>query len=200
MDKFEYKKYLYYGIIGIVSIVVLVFLPMIGSDAGLGFKLPTTVAGWCLWIITKLITAVLNVLIFHCFMEQAKINVAEDENYKKANELLNKVKNKIIIPRGPSEWNKTQYSTKAVSIFSFTALSTIAISNAILTYDYISAITYFVTIMMGVVMGIMQMKSAEAYWTNEYYLYAKMKFDELKEIEQGEETQCLLETEKSTEI
>lgn len=44
MDKFELKKYLYYGIIGVISLIVLVFVPMIGSDAELGFTLPKTPA------------------------------------------------------------------------------------------------------------------------------------------------------------
>lgn len=44
MDKFELKKYLYYGLIGAISLIVLVFVPMIGSDAQLGFVLPQTPA------------------------------------------------------------------------------------------------------------------------------------------------------------
>ncbi len=39
-----YKQYLYYIIIGIISFITLVFLPMIGSDAELGFNLPKTAA------------------------------------------------------------------------------------------------------------------------------------------------------------
>lgn len=40
-----YKQYLYYIIIGIISFITLVFMPMIGSDANLGFDLPQTAAG-----------------------------------------------------------------------------------------------------------------------------------------------------------
>lgn len=44
MDKFELKKYLYYGLVAVISLVVLVFVPMIGSDTELGFTLPKTPA------------------------------------------------------------------------------------------------------------------------------------------------------------
>lgn len=44
MDKFELKKYLYYGLVAVISLVVLVFVPMIGSEAELGFELPQTPA------------------------------------------------------------------------------------------------------------------------------------------------------------
>ena len=36
-------------------------------------------------------------------MEQAKINVRNNEDYKKANEILKKIKIKEIIPRSPNK-------------------------------------------------------------------------------------------------
>ena len=66
MDKL--KQWLYYFIIGIVSMIALCFLPMIGSDIGLAWNLPDTQIGWIVWVTIKTIVAVLNVLIFHCFM------------------------------------------------------------------------------------------------------------------------------------
>lgn len=44
-SKFDIRKYLYYGLVGVISLVVLVFIPMIGSEAGIEFNLPTTPAG-----------------------------------------------------------------------------------------------------------------------------------------------------------
>lgn len=41
---YYYRQYLYYFIIGFVSFIVLVFLPLIGSDAEIGFNLPKTAA------------------------------------------------------------------------------------------------------------------------------------------------------------
>lgn len=202
MDKFELKKYLYYGLVVVISLVVLIFVPMIGSDAELGFTLPKTPAAWAIYIVTKLLIATLNVLIFYCFMEQAKINVRDNEDYKKANEILKMVRIKEIIPRSPNKWNTQQWTTKGVTIFLSTALSTIALTNAILTYDYMSLLTYLLVITMGVIFGILQMKSAEAYWTNEYYQYALYYEDFIsqKKITKKEIDKCLHSMENNLEI
>lgn len=173
-DKFEMQKYLYYGIIAIVSVIMLVFLPMIGSDAGIGFKFPTTVAGWFIYVTTKLIVAVLNVLIFHCFMEQAKVNIKDNKYYIEANEILGRIKDNKFIPRGPNKWVKQQYGSKGVSIFISSILSALVLTQAILTYDYMALLTYIFTLIMGLIFGIIQMKTSETYWTNEYWQYAKM--------------------------
>ena len=193
MDKI--KQWMYYFIIGIVSFIALVFLPMIGSDVGLGWNIPNTVVGWVVWVTVKLIVAVLNVLIFHCFMLQAKINIKDNEKYIEANQILIDCKEKEWNPRGPQAWNKQQYGTKGITIFVTTALSTVALTQALLTFDWMSMLTYLFTIVMGLIFGIMQMKTAEDYWTDEYWQYAKMvqrKVDlaEKEHSEQGDSSVC----------
>ena len=202
MDKFELKKYLYYGIIGVISLIVLVFVPMIGSDAELGFVLPKTPAAWAIYIVTKLLIAALNVLIFYCFMEQAKINVRDNEDYKKANEILKKLKVKEFIPRSPNKWNRQQWTGKGLAIFISTILSTVALTNAILTYDYMSLLTYLLVLVIGIIFGILQMKSAEAYWTNEYYQYALYHQQQVEnnKISIKEIDKCLQSMENNLEI
>lgn len=171
MDKL--KQWMYYFIIGIVSLIALCFLPMIGSDIGLGWNLPNTVVGWIVWIVVKVIVAVLNVLIFHCFMLQAKINIKENKQYKEARDILRLNNVKQYTPRSPNAWNKQQYGTKGVTIFITTALSTVALTQAMLTFDWMSMLTYLFTIIMGLLFGVMQMKTAEDYWTDEFWQYAK---------------------------
>lgn len=173
MDKV--KQWLYYFIIGIISFIALTFLPMIGSSVGLGWNIPNTVVGWMVWVAIKLIVATLNVLIFHCFMQQAKLNVKNNENYKMARAILIKQKEKEVIPKSPNKWNSQQYLKKGSTIFITTGLSTIALTQAILTFDYVSMLTYLFTIIMGLIFGILQMKTAEEYWTEEYLQYALMK-------------------------
>lgn len=170
MDKI--KQSLYYIIIGVVSFIALVFLPMIGSAVGLGWNIPDTTVGWIVWVGSKLIVSTLNVLIFHCFMCQAKINVKDNENYKKAREILTDVNLKEIKPRSPGKWNAEQYGKKGVTIFITSSLAVVALTQAVLTFDYISMLTYLFTIIMGLIFGILQMKTAEEYWTREYYEYA----------------------------
>lgn len=181
MDKI--RQWLYYFIIGIVSLICVGFIPFLGSSLGLSWAVPDTTTGWIVWGATKAIVCVINVLIFHSFMCQAKLNVKDDPNYLKAREILQDIKEKNVQPRSPKKWNAEQYSKKGITIFIFTALSTVALGQALLTYDWVSAISYIFTIIMGIIFGILQMKSAEEYWTNEYLKYAKQRQKELNEKE-----------------
>lgn len=180
MDKV--RQYLYYFIIGIISFVSLVFLPMLGSTMGLGWNIPNTTVGWIVWVATKLLVAILNVLIFYSFMQQAKINIKDNERYVEANNILRTIKVKDYIPRSPREWNIKQYSTKGVSIFFSTAMATVALSQAILTFDWISMLTYLFNVILGLIFGVIQMKTAEDYWTDEFWKYAKMVEEDLADL------------------
>lgn len=172
MDKV--KQWMYYFIVGIVSFVALVFLPMIGTEVGLGWSVPDTTVGWIVWATIKALVASLNVTIFHSFMQQAKLNVRDNPRYREANEILSRVKIKKYIPKSPKKWNTEQYGKKGVTLFISTAFATIALTQAILTFDWVSMLSYLFTIIMGLVFGVLQMKTAEEYWTDEFWKYAKM--------------------------
>lgn len=193
MDKI--KQWMYYFIIGIISLVALLFLPMLGSTVGLGWNLPDTTTGWIVWIAVKLIMACVNVLIFHSFMQQAKLNVKDNPKYIEAREILAQQKDKKVLPRSPSKWNGQQYGRKGVGIFTSTAMATVALTQAILTFDWVSMLTYLFTIVMGLIFGILQMKTAEDYWTDEYWRYAIMVRDnnerKNEEFVEMAETKCL---------
>lgn len=185
------KQWMYYLLIGLLSLIALVFLPMIGSTVGLGWSIPNTVVGWIVWVITKLIIAALNVMIFHCFMQQAKLNIKNNPEYIRALKALNKIKDKKIKLRSPAKWNAEQYGKKGTSIFITSALSVFALTQAILSFDLVMLFTYLFTIVMGIIFGIMQMKSAEEYWTVEFVMYVddfiERKQQEELELEQKQE-------------
>lgn len=166
------RQWLYYLLIGLISLVCLVFLPMVGSTTGLEWNIPNTTVGWIVWGTTKAIVATVNVMIFYCFMEQAKLNVAKNDNYRQAKDILIEVKIKEVMPRSPHKWNSQQYLQKGTSIFLTSGLSCVALSQALLSYDYMTLLSYLFTIIMGVVFGVLQMKNAEEYWTDEYLKYA----------------------------
>ena len=166
---------------------------MLGSEIDVGFKLPNTTAGWIVYITTKILVAIINILIFHCFQEQAKVNVKDIEEYKKANEILRVAKKKVKIPRSPHAWVTKQYLVKGVIIFLTSILSAFALTNAILTFNLTEMLTYIFTVVMGLIMGVISMKGAEHYWTIEYYEYAL-----LIEKEEGEQ-QCLKSMENNIE-
>ena len=179
------KQNMYYILIGIISFISVAFLPMVGSTVGLEWKLPDTPTGWVVWAISRLIIATINVLIFYSFMEQAKLNVAKDPHYIEATEILLKAKKADHTPRSPRKWQALQYGKRGTKIFISSALSVVALGQAILSFDWVSMLAFIFTIAMGVVFGILQMKKAEAYWTDEFYRYALMiKEEEAKKPEE----------------
>ena len=195
----KWKQWQYYIIIGIISLVALFFLPMIGSEAGLAWNVPTTVVGWIVYIVSKLLVATLNILIFHCFILQAKINVQGDPNYVEANNILGKVSpsdtDKI---RSPGEYYREVYGKKGVTIFITSVISAVGLTQAVLTFDLISMLTYFFTVLMGLIFGVLQMNQTEIFWTSEYLRYAKKtkkEDDEAKRLAEIEEHSQLVESE-----
>ena len=172
------KQNLYYIIIGIISFLSVAFLPMVGSTMGLDWKLPDTTAGWVVWAVSRLIIATINVLIFHSFMEQAKLNVKDNAHYIEAREILYRNKKKEHEPQSPQKWQALQYGKKGTTIFISSAMSVVALGQAILTFDWVAMLAYIFTIALGLIFGIMQMKKAEAYWTGEFYEYALKKQQE----------------------
>lgn len=170
----KWKQYQFYVIIAVVSLLALFVIPMLGSELGLAFKIPNTVAGWIVFIISKLLVGVLSLMIFHCFILQAKINIKDNPNYQEANTLLNlNFDGENIRPRSPKEWNKQAYGKKGVSLFVTSSLSAFGLTQAVLTFDWVSMLTYLFTILISIVFGILQMNDKEEYWTTEYLRYAK---------------------------
>lgn len=180
------KLNLYYVLIAAISLLALGFLPLLGSEIGLEWNIPNTSVGWVVWIGTRLIVATINVLIYYCFMEQAKVNVKDHPNYIRATELLLKSKKKEVLPRSPRKWNAQQYGKKGTSLFLTSSLATVALGQAMLTFDWIALLTYLFTIIMGLIFGVLQMKQAELYWTTEYLAYAEyyIKNKENEEVEE----------------
>ena len=191
------KQGMYYIIIAVISFISVVFLPMLGSTLGLGWKIPDTTAGWVVWGASRAIVATINVLLFHSFMEQAKLNIKDDEHYKEARDILVKVKKKEHKPKSPAQWNAAQYGKKGVSLFLASAMSVVAIGQAVLSYEWATALAYLFTLGMGIIFGIMQMKKAETYWTTEYYEYALMKKHMEEEQQIAEQSEQTKETEEN---
>ena len=187
------KQYLYYVIIGVFTFIVLVFMPMLGSSLDGNLKLPEGKGAWIMFVITRIFIAITNIIIFYSFMQQAKLNVRNNEYYKAANEILIRTKNsKEKKPMSPKKWETSQYLKKGTTIALGTVFALFSLSQAILSYKYTDLISYVILIFSATVFGIFQMKKAEIYWTTEYYRYAKMIEEENKPVE---ETQKINDTE-----
>lgn len=154
--KEKFKQFQYYVIIGVVSLFALFFLPFLGTEVGLSFNLPSTLAGWIVYVISKLIVAVLNILIYHCFILQGKQNISDNEKYLLGLKILALESiSKETLPKSPREWKRGVYGKKMASIFILSVLSVIGLTQAILTFDVVSMLTYAFTIIMGIIFGIL---------------------------------------------
>ena len=173
--KLKIKQIIYYFVIGFISVVAVVILPLLNSHAEVKFDFPTTPAGWLVYIITRASIALINILFYFCFMAQAKINVKHDEKYLKACEILEKIDlSNERKPKSPKAWTAKQYTSKTITLTLTSVLSVIGLTNAILAFDLAVFLAYFLTVCMGLVFGFIQMKKAEDYWTDEFFEYAIM--------------------------
>lgn len=131
-------------------------------------------------------------------MEQAKINVRDNEDYKKANDILKYIKGEHIKkPMAPDKWVRAQYLKKGTLLFISSILATFAISQAILSYDWMQLISYLIVVTMAIIFGILQMKKAEIYWTYEYYQFAIQKQQEIAEKAEEDNTATANSTEEN---
>ena len=176
------RNNLYYVIIGVLSLLVLIVFPFLRSDFEAGWNFPTTSAGWFLFWFEKITVTGINLTIFTAFKKQGKLNIIENEMYKKAQELMNKVKSKAYKPLSPLQYQARSYGKKGTTLILTTVFSLVAITRMILKFDYLALISYGVTILLGIIFGIFAMKSDEVYWTNDYYFYALQQSETLDDL------------------
>lgn len=179
--KQQWRLYQNYIIIALLSIVSVFFLPMLGSSVGLGFTLPDTFAGWTVYLATKACIVVINILIFDQFVKQGKVNVKDDPRFLEAERILseqNKSEEEIL----PAPYYiRKMYKSKVTTTGIFTILGVFGFTNALLTFDWVSMLSYTFTIIMGLVFGWISMNQAEEIWVEKHYRYAKKVEREAKE-------------------
>lgn len=173
---FDFRKSRNYLIMIITSIVMLLFPPFMGSIAGLGWAFPTTPAGWIVWAILNISSAIFNCLLFYAFIEQGKDNVKEDPKQLAAIDMLkvnNIVEEKILL--SPQQIEAREWKTKAVWIAVGTLLGTIALTQAILQFDAIRLISQILALTVGLIFGILEQKKIEWTYTDHYLAYAEQQ-------------------------
>ncbi len=167
------QDYLYYFMIAIISLCAMFVIPCFGSTVGMEWNFPNSVVGWIVFITSKLTVAIVNILIFHGFIKQSRINIRDNPNYLEAMKILNDVGRKTYTPRSLAEINKKEYGHKMITIFISSMFSAFSFSQAILTFDITSLISYSITVLFGIIFGLLEMKKYEDYYTHEFVDYAK---------------------------
>lgn len=182
------RQNIYYVLIAVASFVALTFLPLLGngSDVDARWDLPTSQKAWVVFITLRAIISFLNVFIYASFINQGKLNVKDNENYKKANDLLKVIKQgRGYVPRSPWKFNAKEYGWKGVTVFGSTAGAMVALDQALLNFSYKALLIYASTVAMAIFFGVFEMKKVEIYWTEEYLDYAEREVALLKEEKDG---------------
>lgn len=176
----KWRIYQNYIIIGILSTISIFFLPMLGSDVDIGLKLPKTTAGWVVWVLTKLSIIFINMLMLDQFIRQGKVNIKDNPKYNEANDYFNEQEEEEFIPT-PKQFLGGLYRNKLITTLIISSLGVFGLTQAILTFDWVSMLTYSFTIVFGIIFGWITMNNVEEYWTETYYkLYKRAKKEQEK--------------------
>lgn len=168
----------YFIIIGLISMLAVfippLFMGCLSSDIGLAF--PKNLEGWILYIVMNTSTAIANISLLVLFKLQAKKNARTNENFKKANEILNRLagRKEVFIPRSPAKMDAGDYTKKIIAIVVSTFTASITLTSLILSFDWMTLLSCLVSIIITLCISWITMINNEIYWTEEYILYAEM--------------------------
>lgn len=180
--KKRFKDLSGYFLVGIVSLLSVVVVPLLGTDFGTTIIIPNTWGGFAIWLCTRFTVVVVNLLIFDAFIKQAKINVKDDERYKSAVLKLNTIKEEAgIVPRSPEKFNKQQWRKKGTSLGISSILSSFLLTECIVNFDLTNFLTYLFTIGGAVAFGYLTMMNNEDYWTTEFPIYVDILYDKMSD-------------------
>ena len=179
-----FKNYKNYGIIIVLTLITVTIFPLMGTSVGMEANYPNTIAGWVVWSVIKIALCVDNVFIFQAFVDQAELNVQYEPRYIEAREIVRKYRIGKYNPMSPEERKKKMLSKKII-ITVLTSLISVALTEAILHYNFADLIAYTISMIMAVVFGILSMADQEKYWVEEFYDYAIT----IKEEEEAKEKQ-----------
>lgn len=185
-----FKNYKNYGIIIVLTLVTVTVFPLLGTSVGMEARYPNTIVGWVVWAVIKIALCVDNIFIFQAFVDQAELNVQYEQRYIEAREIVRKYRIGKYNPMSPEERRKKMFSKKII-ITILTSLISIALTEAILRYNWADLIAYSLSMIMAIVFGILSMADQEKYWVEEFYDYAIT----IKEEEEAKEKQKQAEIE-----
>ena len=191
-----FKQYAFYGIIAVILILVLFIVPLLSGGINANdfkYYLPKSVKGWIVFWAIRGGTVVGNMCVYGLFKAQAKTNAKDNANFKKANEMLNKLYGtKEFIPHSPRQKSIKDWTTKGTIVLITTAAESIVIGSLIFNWDNVTFLSCITSSITAVLFGIVAMIKDEVYWTEEYLAYAEYVTKKTQELEapEKEKTEC----------
>jgi hypothetical protein len=187
-----FKQYKNYGIIIVLTVITVTLFPLLGTSVGMTPNYPNTVIGWVVWVVIKIALCVDNIFIFQAFIDQAELNVQDEPRYIEARDIVRKYRVGKYKPMSPEDRRKKMFSKKII-ITVLTSMISIALTEALLKYNFTDLISYTIAMIMAVVFGVLNMADQEKYWVEEFYDYAQAIKEEYIKLEQDKQKQAKLE-------
>lgn len=181
----------YIVIIALVSLLAIIIPPLVNGclSGDISMNFPKSVEGWILWGLLNGGTAIGNISLLFLFKLQAKKNCRTNENFLKANEILNRLagKEEVFIPRSPAKMNTQAYSKKILTILLSTLASSVVLTSLVINFDWMTLLSCILSVLIALCVSWVAMINDETYWTEEYLLYAIMTEKKMKEAEKPQE-------------
>lgn len=163
-----FAKYLYAGLIAILVSVALIAMPMFDPNGKIGLKFPDSAFGWVAYVTIRVIVGIIVYCIFVLFDLQGKANILDNPQYLTAYRRLYETRDKNYIPLSPKAYKGRTYGIKALTLSVSTIGLAFVVMECVLQYNYTLLLTYFLSMITGIISGLVQMKKAEVYWTEEF--------------------------------
>ena len=169
----------------VLSLVAMFLVPLLGSYATGKALYPEDTIGWIIYFTSAIAVSVCSLMIYLALHNQGKLNVRDEEEYKKAKELhlknFERMNGKEVIPVDPFKWEKKTKLQKGIFQTLGIFLGLLGFGLAVLTWNNSQFISSCISIVMAISFGLVHMGDVERMFTEgwlEWELYVEKKLNE----------------------
>lgn len=169
----------------ILSLIAMFLVPLIGSYATGTTQFPQTIPAWILYFTCAIAVSICSLMIYLALHNQGKLNVKDEEEYKKAKELhlknFERMNGKEMIPVDPFKWEKKTKIQKGIFQTLGIFLGLLGFGLGALCWNNSQFISSTFSIILAIGFGLVHMGDVERMFTEgwlEWELYVQKKLDQ----------------------
>ena len=169
----------------ILSLIAMFLVPLIGSYATGTTQFPQTIPAWILYFTCAIAVSICSLMIYLALHNQGKLNVKDEEEYKKAKELhlknFERMNGKEMIPVDPFKWEKKTKTQKGIFQTLGIFLGLLGFGLGALCWNNSQFISSTFSIILAIGFGLVHMGDVERMFTEgwlEWELYVQKKLDQ----------------------
>lgn len=169
----------------VLSLVAMFLVPLLGSYATGKALYPEDTIGWIIYFTSSIAVSICSLMIYLALHNQGKLNVRDEEEYKRAKDLhlknFERMNGKEVIPVDPFKWEKKTKLQKGIFQTLGIFLGLLGFGLAVLTWNNSQFISSCISIVMAISFGLVHMGDVERMFTEgwlEWELYVEKKLNE----------------------